>query len=186
MPSQCWGQWHHYKFITYPHHHSHSAYYKLELLLYRMWGWLNGCPRSPVISWWGVVSAFRVEALMAVRFAHCRVSRCGVVALDLVMYALDSHYCFLLNKKSRMHHFNVENGASPFFLKKTGVVDWLWSFKNGRSSLLRRQAILRGHKFRDSNLHRQWVFAWERHLKPLNCFVIYANHKLITRYLTKN
>jgi hypothetical protein len=62
----------------------------------------------PVISWWGVVSAFRVVALMAVCFTHCRVSRGGVVASDFVMYVLNSFYCLLLNKEIRMHHFDAE------------------------------------------------------------------------------
>jgi hypothetical protein len=50
----------------------------------------------PIISWWGIVSAFRVEALMEVCFTHCRVSRCDVVASDFVMYALDRMTFFVV------------------------------------------------------------------------------------------
>jgi hypothetical protein len=41
-----------------------------------------------------------------------------VVASDLVMYALDSLCCLLLNKETRMHHFDAEAEASPFRKKK--------------------------------------------------------------------
>jgi hypothetical protein len=43
-----------------------------------------------VISWWSVVSVFRVEALMTCYFTHYVGSRCSVLVLSFVMYALDS------------------------------------------------------------------------------------------------
>jgi hypothetical protein len=32
--------------------------------------------------------------------AHCRIFRCGVVASDFMMYALNSIYCLILNKQA--------------------------------------------------------------------------------------
>jgi hypothetical protein len=48
-----------------------------------------------VISWWGVVSVFRVEALMAIYFTHCQVSRCWMVALDFVIMLLTDFCCLI-------------------------------------------------------------------------------------------
>jgi hypothetical protein len=73
------------------------------------------------------------------------------VALDLVMYALDSLCCLLLNKENRMHHFLCRGWGFPILKRKKETFSQFEDLEE--LCLLKSQAI-------EGRNNDSWSYIW--------------------------